>query len=235
MLAAIFFLASTSFAQLDELAVLPEKATLDGPRASQRFLVETRDKGAFVEDRTDRGAFAIDDPKIATVDKEGRVTAVGDGETTLSAVVNGKIARAKIVVKHAKIDESPSFRNDVLPILTKLGCNSGACHGAAAGKNGFRLTLRGYAPEVDHDVLTRQALGRRVNKTAPAESLLLLKSSAAIEHGGGVRMKTDSLDYRIVADWIAAGCPKPSDADLRVVSLTVFPNAVILEPKSHNI
>ena len=70
------------------------------------------------------------------------------------------------------------------PVLTKLGCNSGACHGAAAGKNGFRLTLRGYGPEVDHAVLTRQALGRRIVKTAPQESLLLLKPTGAIEHGG---------------------------------------------------
>ena len=77
----------------------------------------------------------------------------------------------------------------MLPVLTKTGCNSGACHGAAAGKNGFRLTLRGYGPEVDYDVLTRQALGRRIVKTAPAESLLLLKPTGAVEHGGGVGLE----------------------------------------------
>ena len=78
-----------------------------------------------------------------------------------------------------------STKNHVLSVLTKAGCNSGACHGAAAGKNGLRLTLRGYGPEVDYDVLTRQALGRRINRSSPAESLFLLKPTGALEHGGG--------------------------------------------------
>src|SRR5215217_7575821 len=171
-----------------ELRLLPGVARLEGPRARQRFLVESAERGAFVADRTDKAVFAV-----------------GDGTTTLSATVDGRVARATLSVEDVDRDEPWSFQNHVLPVLTKAGCNSGACHGAAAGKNGLRLTLRGYGPEVDYDVLTRQALGRRVVKSAPAESLLLLKPTGAVEHGGGVRFDTDSLEYRVIADWIAAG------------------------------
>src|SRR5947209_4450332 len=79
----------------------------------------------------------------------------------------------------------PSFRNDVVPLMTKIGCNSGACHGALAGKGGMKLSLRGYDPAADHFVLTRQALGRRVDKLDPAHSLVLLKPTMALSHGGG--------------------------------------------------
>lgn len=116
-----------------------------------------------------------------------------------------------------------NFRNHVIPVLTRLGCNSGACHGAAAGKNGFRLTLRGYDPEADYNTLSRQALGRRINKIEPAKSLLLLKPTMAIGHGGGKRMDADSLEYRVIAEWIAAGMPAPSEADPKITALEVTP------------
>lgn len=125
---------------------------------------------------------------------------------------------------------APSFRNDVLPVLTKAGCNQGACHGALAGKNGFKLTLRGYDPEVDYDTLTRQALGRRVNLSEPAQSLILLKPTFGLPHGGGQRFKTDSPEYKIILDWIAAGAPPPADSDLVVTGLEVTPPSARLEP-----
>lgn len=125
-------------------------------------------------------------------------------------------------------DAPPSFRNDVVPVLTRYGCNMGACHGAAAGKNGFRLTLRGYAPELDHDAITRQALGRRIHETRPQESLLLLKSTATLPHGGGARFPIGSEPYRVLANWIAAGAPGPRDDDPTVVSIETTPEAVSL-------
>jgi hypothetical protein len=122
-----------------------------------------------------------------------------------------------------------SFRNHVIPVLTRLGCNSGACHGAAAGKNGFKLTLRGYDPELDFSVITRQSLGRRVNLNEPAQSLLLLKPTMAIGHGGGKRMDVDSLEYRVLAEWIAAGSPPPTEADAQITKIEVTPAAVSLK------
>lgn len=124
----------------------------------------------------------------------------------------------------------PNFRKDVMPVLTKAGCNQGACHGALAGKNGFKLTLRGYDPEVDYDVMTRQSIGRRISLAEPAQSLILLKATMGAPHGGGRRFKTDSPEYRIIYDWIAAGTPPPSANDPQVVELEVTPRQVTLAP-----
>jgi hypothetical protein len=126
---------------------------------------------------------------------------------------------------------APSFRNQVIPLLTRAGCNSGACHGALAGKGGLKLSLRGYDPEADHFVLTRQALGRRVDRTEPARSLVLRKPTLAVPHGGGQRVEVGSEDYRILADWVAAGAPGPRPDDPRVQRLEILPPAAVLRPR----
>ncbi len=114
-----------------------------------------------------------------------------------------------------------SFRNHVVPVMTKAGCNSGACHGAAAGKNGFKLSLRGYDPEGDYETITRQAAARRVNRTEPAKSLLLLKPTLGLPHMGGRRIEPGSVEYQVLARWIAAGAPAPGAADPRIRQLAV--------------
>jgi hypothetical protein len=220
-------------AEGSELQLLPSHARLDGPRASQQFLVESRDHEAWIGDLSKKAVFSIDNPKVATVSADGTVTPTGNGTATLSATVDGRPARAILSVENVDRDTPWSFRNHVLSVLTKAGCNSGACHGAAAGKNGFRLTLRGYGPEVDYDVLTRQALGRRVVKTAPAESLLLLKPTGAVEHGGGIKFAPGSLEYRVIAEWIGAGMPAPRNDDPKVVALTTYPETALLRPGQH--
>ena len=123
-----------------------------------------------------------------------------------------------------------SFRNHVVPVLTKMGCNSGACHGAAAGKNGFSLTLRGYDPAADYDAITRQAGGRRVNKLEPARSLLLLKPTEVVPHMGGKKFEPGSAAYDVLARWVSSGAPAPSDADARFESLDVTPGDATLSP-----
>jgi hypothetical protein len=115
-------------------------------------------------------------------------------------------------------------------VLTKAGCNSGACHGAAAGKNGFHLSLRGYDDEGDYWTLTRQFMGRRINPSDPAHSLMLLKPTAALPHKGGQRFKPDSLEYRILSGWIAEGAPGPSASDPRLAGIELTPSHVILKP-----
>ena len=101
----------------------------------------------------------------------------------------------------------PSFVNDVEPILTRLGCNQGSCHGKGAGQNGFRLSLRGYAPEWDHAWITREFSTRRINPTNPEASLLLLKPTGLAAHEGGVLMSTESREYKVLLDWIRGGAP----------------------------
>ena len=122
----------------------------------------------------------------------------------------------------------PTFRNNVQPVLAKTGCNAGACHGAAAGQNGFRLSLRGYDDQGDYVALTRQSLGRRVNLADPGRSLLLLKATGTIPHKGGKRFEVDSREYQIIADWIASGAPGPKADDPRIDRIELLPNHVVL-------
>ena len=125
---------------------------------------------------------------------------------------------------------APSFRNQVQPILAKFGCSSGACHGAAAGQNGFKLSLRGYDDEGDYVALTRHALGRRIIPNDPARSLLLLKPTGAIPHKGSKRFETGSEEYRILSDWIASGAPGPKKDDPRIDRIEISPAHTILKP-----
>ncbi len=120
-------------------------------------------------------------------------------------------------------DGPPSFRNDVLPVLSQAGCNTGGCHGALAGKGGFRLSLFGYNPEADHFAITREIRGRRIETTDPGRSLLLTKPTAALKHRGGKRFAVDSEEYRILAAWITAGCPPPRSDDPTLTALEVAP------------
>src|ERR1043165_9087824 len=128
-------------------------------------------------------------------------------------------------------DAPVSFRNCVQPILTKVGCNSGACHGAAAGKNGFKLSLRGYDPQFDYFAITRQSGGRRIVPSDPGRSLFLMKPSGAVPHKGGVRFTVDSKEYRVLSEWLAAGHPAPADDDPRIKGLEILPHDVILKPQ----
>src|SRR5687767_456759 len=95
----------------------------------------------------------------------------------------------------ATLADEPSFAFDVMAVLSKAGCNLGACHGNANGKGGFKLSLRGEDPTRDHAALTRDAMQRRVNRFEPEASLILAKPSGKLAHEGGVRFKRDSLEY----------------------------------------
>jgi len=119
--------------------------------------------------------------------------------------------------------DAPSFRNQVQPILARFGCSAGACHGAAAGQGGFKLSLRGYDDEGDFLTITKSAEGRRVNLDDPARSLILLKATKLIPHKGGERFKMDSPEYMILADWIASGAPGPQEQDARVDHIEITP------------
>lgn len=139
-------------------------------------------------------------------------------------------SRPAIAADANSASDTVNFRNDVLPILSRLGCNSGACHGALAGKGGFRLSLRGYDPEADHASIAKQLRGRRIEIANPGQSLLLTKPTGALPHKGGIRLDADSREYRVLADWIAAGAPAPSTNDPKVRAIRVEPDQAILAP-----
>jgi hypothetical protein len=124
-----------------------------------------------------------------------------------------------------------SFLNDVVPVLTRAGCNQGICHGAAAGKNGFKLSLRGFAPEIDYVALTRQARGRRANIAQPEQSLLLRKPLLDVPHIGGKALTRGSEDYNILVRWLAQGAPGPDPRDPQVTALQVTPAVQSLLPR----
>lgn len=126
--------------------------------------------------------------------------------------------------------ETPTFRNHVIPVLTRLGCNSGACHGALAGKGGLKLSLRGYDPETDHFVLTRQALSRRVDRTQPEKSLMLLKASRSMPHGGGRRFEVGDTNYNVILKWIENGAVAPKPDDPHLDRIEVLPRSAVLKP-----
>jgi hypothetical protein len=215
----------------EDLKVLPPDLVLTGPQASQRLIVVAEANGKFVGDRTAQAKLASSNPAVATIESPATVRATGDGEAIITAAVGDRLATVKVKTIRARESATPTFRNHVIPLMTKIGCNSGACHGALAGKGGLKLSLRGYDPATDHFVLTRQALGRRVDKLEPARSLMLLKPTMALRHGGGQKLEVGSADYQVIADWLTAGAPPPQAEDVRIQHLEFFPAEVVLQPK----
>lgn len=212
-----------------QLAVLPGALTLGTAESRHQLLAEFADGGTQA-DWTRAAKWTSSNPSVAAVSPAGLVTPISDGSAVISAEKNGLKASAAVTVKNAKAPFAWSFKNHVIPVLTKTGCNQGACHGALAGKNGFKLTLRGYDPELDYDALIRQSGARRVSLAEPAKSLALLKPTFAVPHMGGMRIQPDSLEYRVMSEWIASGAPPPAATDVEIQSLEVYPSLAVLAP-----
>src|SRR3954447_17168854 len=115
---------------------------------------------------------------------------------------SGLLAGIANSANSAQTSPPVSFRNDVMAVLSKAGCNAGMCHGNQNGKAGFKLSLRGEDPEADYYALTREVFGRRTNPLEPDRSLILLKATTQIAHEGGLRFKSDSAEYKIIRNWI---------------------------------
>lgn len=128
----------------------------------------------------------------------------------------------------ALAEDSPGFVRDVMPVLTKAGCNGGKCHGSFQGRGGFRLSLLGFEPSADHEALVREGRGRRLSLTAPEQSLILRKAAGLVPHGGGIRMARDSAEFRTLASWIRGGASRPEES-LKVERLIVEPKEVVLK------
>ena len=231
LLAGALLQAEPEQAKPEALKLLPEEIVLSGPRATQRLLlVEAAEGGESTRDWTDKARFVVADPAMAAMDGPATIAAVSDGSTTLSAQLpDGRKTSVRIRVLETGKSFRWSFRNHVLPALTKAGCNSGPCHGAGSGQNYLKLSLRGYAPEADHAALTRAGAGRRVLTLQPARSLMLLKPTLAVPHGGGRRLTVPSRNYQVLSEWIATGAAPPQPTDRRVASLRVIPPRLRLQ------
>src|SRR5918993_2152936 len=205
------------------LVLLPDAISLRGQGSRQQLIVAQRVGDTYTRPGAGSFAFETSNPHVARVDASGIVSAVGDGRATITARAGAAAVSTTVEVERAAAPYPITFRNHVVPVLSKAGCNSGPCHGALAGKNGFKLTLRGYDPELDYLTLTRQAAARRINRVEPARSLMLLKPTLAVSHGGGKRFAPRSPEYGVIAQWIAAGAPAPAEGDPGMTRLEVFP------------
>lgn len=226
---AIGLMLAAAWAAPAKLSIYPEKVTLNSSESRQQLLAQALVDGRG-EDWTRQAQWTSSNAAVAEVDAAGMLVPKGDGDVIVTAKFGDTTASLKVKVDGYAKPFAWAFREHVVPVLSKRGCNQGACHGALAGKNGFKLTLRGYDPEVDYDVLTRQSQGRRIVLADPDKSLLLQKASFATPHGGGRLLKKDSFEYRVIREWIEQGAPAPTSADVEVVDLEVFPKSAILKP-----
>jgi hypothetical protein len=158
------------------------------------------------------------------------LVAVGLLSTGAYAVGGGASGGAKFVRDVAKTSapRAIGFRNDIVPLLTKLGCNQGACHGSQRGQGGFNLSLLGFEPEADYITIVKSAQGRRVNAISPEESLLLLKPTLAVAHRGGRLLEKGSAAYRMLVRWLEEGAHGPRNNDPRVAGLIVDPKHALM-------
>jgi hypothetical protein len=219
------------FAQVTspKLRVLPDKLQLQGANASGSLIVqqmlESATPGVVGQQIHENLEIQSADPSIAKW-QEGRVVAVANGTTEMVVAVKGREnVRVPVEVRGVTEAQQWQFEAHVQPILARASCNSGACHGALAGKGGFRLSLLGYDSLADHFAITRQDRGRRIEPTDPGRSLLLTKPTTLVPHKGGLRLTEDSADYKVLAEWIAGGAQGPQSSDAKLVDIQVLPGA----------
>jgi len=206
-----------------QLRVSPEKVVLDGPESTQQLLVSTERSGGVRTDLTRQVSYEIADSRIARVNGMGMVEAVSEGTTEVVIRHGEQISRVKIEVRGIKHPIPVSFEQQIIPLLTKAGCNSGGCHGKAEGQNGFKLSVFGFDPEADHKAIVAESRGRRVFPAAPANSLLVAKATGRVSHGGGRKIAEGTLAYQRLVRWIAEGASFHTGTIPPVASIEVEP------------
>lgn len=199
----------------------PSAIRLNG-RLDRLQLLITHRSGNTGADVTRRAEFKVEPASLITVDQFGRVRPLKNGEAKLTVTVNGQTVQVPVTV--SGMDSSKTdFSRDVIPVLSKAGCNQGACHASQYGKGEFKLSLFGYAPELDHPQFVRDWRQRRVSFVDPASSLVLRKASLDVSHGGGQRFRKDSFEYDLLLDWLQNGAPGPAKDTPEVTGMTVTP------------
>ncbi len=213
--------ARPALPKIARLSVQPATLTLE----------DSRDARALIVTGTTLAGDSVDLSPVATiksgaalvrVDKDGYVQPLKVGRTFLTVTAAGQHIEVPVVVR-SMASPPVSFVREVEPILSKAGCNQGTCHGSAKGKNGFKLSLRGYDPDYDHHALIDDIEARRFNRTDPAQSLMLLKPIASVPHKGGQAVQPNSRYYNVLKQWISEGVVGDMDKTKRVASLQVLP------------
>lgn len=216
---------------LERLEIFPESITLETKRDFHRIVVFATFKDATTRDVTAFADLGVADDKIARFDAYS-VHAVADaGRTEVVASLGGRTVRIPVTVKEGHKDRAVSFRQDVMPVFLRANCNSGGCHGAARGKDGFRLSLFGMDPDGDYLRLTREMIGRRINLAIPEESTMVEKAVGMVPHTGNKLYDADSVYNRTILEWIANGAKDDVPGVAKVTGIEVFPKQLVLEGK----
>ncbi|MYK18483.1 DUF1549 domain-containing protein, partial [Candidatus Poribacteria bacterium] len=211
---------------LTELRVHPESLTLEHARDGRTVLVSGKTKDGKWVDVT---PWAVLMPTSAgvKVHEDGYIFPMTVGTTKITVTVKGVTTELPVNVKSMEA-EPVSFVRDVMPILSHAGCNNGTCHGAAKGKNGFKLSLRGYDPDFDYELLIEDISGRRFNRAFPEQSLMLLKPTSEVPHKGGQVIVPGERDYSVIHQWITEGAIPDVETTKRVERLEVLPDSAEL-------
>ncbi|MCE9529962.1 MAG: DUF1549 domain-containing protein, partial [Planctomycetes bacterium] len=215
-------------ADIKALQVYPSNLSIRGSDDAPQVVISASLLSGRTIDLTADATYKVADPKIATVTKSGRVMPLGNGATTVTATFAGLSVNVALTTKDVGENLPINFPNQVVPIFTKLGCNSGGCHGKASGQNGFKLSLLGFETELDFMTLVKEGRGRRLFPAAPENSLLLRKATGQMAHGGGRKMEPNSEEYKIIRRWIAAGLPFGKETDPTVTKISIYPEHRVL-------
>ncbi len=236
MMTLICDTGSSATAEVVKIEITPagegEGIAIRSRDARQQLIVtETHADGTMTDATRDAG-WTVSDPKVLVVDSTGMAVPAADGDITVTATLGDKSAAARVVVSGFAHPLPINFRNQVVPIFTKLGCNGGGCHGKSGGQNGFKLSLLGFVAEDDYEFLRKESRGRRIFPAVPGESLLLKKAIGRSPHGGGKRMAQDSYEYNLLVQWIEQGMPYGAATDPYVTGIKCLPETRTMTRKS---
>ena len=207
------------------IAVTPERVEFRDAFSRRQLLVSLDG-----HDVTRTARYAVRDASKVHVDTAGYLVPLANGSTLVDVTVNGSTVEVAVEVSGLDQIRPVDFATEIEPLMSRFGCNAGGCHGKQSGQNGFKLSLFGFDTDFDYHALVSEGRGRRVMVTAPEKSLLLLKGTAAMPHGGGRRIEPGSEPYRLILSWIQAGAPASAPTVPRVVKLRMTPSERILEP-----
>jgi len=219
-----------TFAQspLVQLTVYPTDVNLTTTADRQLIVVQAVQADGITRDVGKEANFTFANPALCR--REGTTLyPVADGQTELTVEYGGKSLSIPVKVERAAEARPISFKLDVMPVWMKSGCNTGSCHGAARGKDGFRLSLFGFDPDGDYLRITRELPGRRIDLAVPDASLLVEKSIGVVPHTGGKRFERESELCKTIVDWVAAGCPRDPDTVATCVGLELYPRDGVLD------
>ncbi len=204
---------------------------LSGAGAHRGLLVEGRAADGRWVDLTHRARYLSTQPGVVRVDAGGVVSSQTDGGAAIRVEAEGMTKRVDVRVTATAIAAELDFGNDIVPLLSRYGCNASRCHGKAGGQNGFKLSVFGFDPKSDHVALTQEGRGRRVFLAAPSQSLLLSKASGHSPHGGGARIEPSSRAYRRLERWVASGAEFATADAAQLVRLTLTPDRRVVDMK----